>query len=165
MAYTLPEDLCTVVPVTTEYILRERGVTYQASGEPVTEDFHRFSAYASRVKVLSAEEDNDQLFDNHEIPFDVWTALLLVLPYPIASVFSALRWFAIGCTWPVVADDAMLDAVTWAWPNLESLASTGHPARTAQTAGPKTWTSPEQHSTACSCSHATARASPPSSSP
>ncbi len=32
MAYTLPEDLCTVVPVTTEYILRERGVTYQASG-------------------------------------------------------------------------------------------------------------------------------------
>lgn len=58
-----------------------------------------------------------------EITFSRITPADIYDPHPIASAFSlsALRWFAIGCTWPVIADDDMLHAMTWAWPNLESL--------------------------------------------
>lgn len=60
----------------------------------------------------------DELIFSRIAPADIYH------PHPIAPVFSlsALRWFAIGSTWPVIADDDMLDAMTWAWPNLESLA-------------------------------------------
>lgn len=45
-------------------------------------------------------------------------------PHPIVPLLSlsALRWLALGRTCQAIADDAVLDAMTWAWPNLESLA-------------------------------------------
>ncbi|KAL1948657.1 hypothetical protein VTO73DRAFT_10463 [Trametes versicolor] len=61
--------------------------------EPVTEDFRRFSTYASRVKTFNVEDWADaQLFSNYEIPFNVLVKLLQHGPQPLLPNLRSLRY-------------------------------------------------------------------------
>ncbi|EIW62641.1 uncharacterized protein TRAVEDRAFT_17258 [Trametes versicolor FP-101664 SS1] len=58
--------------------------------EPVTDDFRRFATYASRVRALKTQGGNTQLFNTHDIPFDVWAKLMHYGPQPLLPNLRSL---------------------------------------------------------------------------
>ncbi|KAL1948656.1 hypothetical protein VTO73DRAFT_10462 [Trametes versicolor] len=91
LVYTLPEDLCAIVPAVPGFRYNGKTIEYQVifRREPAAEDFSRFSIYASRVKKLGPGL-NVSFFKSCDIPFDVWARLVLYGPQPLLPNLRSL---------------------------------------------------------------------------